>query len=565
MDGKTASLSVFFSFLALSIVLLISPNLVQAKYIGADPPDSCRCENRGPCTEVPGDGAVTLTEGNLREQYSGPLTRSAFGPTISFSLAYNSYNADGSRAQIDTVMGYGWTHSYNIFLFNQRGHMFRMDGQGRVTKYQLGAGGTFTAAAGYFETLVRNGDGSFTLRQKDGTVFHFAFIPNTPFLVGGPVYRVTSITDRNNNTTTPLYDGSGNLTSVTDTYNRSLTFTYNGQNKLTGVTDPLGRITTFQYDSSGRQLVKIIDPENKTSQYSYNVLYQMTQKVDKDGRAFSYIYNSQNKPVAIKDGANANYFNLTNPNHWATDDNQLALNLVRVYLPSTTSKTDGRGNLWRYDYDARGYITRVTAPDGAITSYTYDPSTLMVATMIDANNRTTSYQYDGNGNMIRKTNANANVTTYTYEPVFSQMTSMTDANSRVATYQYDAFGNRIKETDPLNQNRQWTYDSHGNVLTAKDKRGNTSAYVYDASGNRVTATDAVSNPEQRQTMFTYDAVGNLKTRTDANNHTTTYQYDGLDRIIRETDPAGKLTQSFYDGQGNRTQVIDRNNNQTSYQ
>ena len=117
------------------------------------------------------------------------------GSTINFFLAYNSYNADGSRAQIDTVMGYGWTHSYNIFLFSQRGHMFRMDGNGRVIKYQLGAGGAFTTATGYFETLVKNPDGSFTLKQKDGTVFRFVFILNTPFLVGGPVYRLTTITD----------------------------------------------------------------------------------------------------------------------------------------------------------------------------------------------------------------------------------------------------------------------------------------------------------------------------------------------------------------------------------
>jgi RHS repeat-associated protein len=565
MGKKTGFLSGFFSLLAQTLFLLVFPGLVQAKYIGADPPYCCQCANRGPCPEVSNGSAISLTEGNQRSRYSVSSIRSAFGSTINFSLVYNSYNADGSRAQIDTVMGYGWTHSYNLFLFNQRGSMFRMDDQGRVTKYQLGAGGTFTAAPGYFETLVKNPDGSFTLRQKDGTVFHFASIPNTPFLVGGPVYRVTSITDRNNNTITLLYDGAGRLTSVTDTYGRSLTLSYSTQNKLTGVTDPLGRTTTFAYDATGRQLLQITDPENKITQYSYNFLYQITQKIDKDGRVFTYVYNSQNKPVAIKDGASANLFNLTNPNNWATDDNQLALNLVRVYLPSTTSKTDGRGNVWRYDYDSRGYITRVTAPDGAITRYTYDPTTLMVASMTDANNHTTSYQYDSNGNMTQKTDANGNVTAYTYEPIFSQMTSMTDPNNRVTAYQYDAFGDRIQAVDPLGQMQKWTYDSHGNVLTETDKRGNSSAYVYDTSGNRITATDAVGLPEQRETNYTYDAVGNLTSRTDANSHTRTYQYDGLDRLTKETDPTGKFTQSFYDGQGDRTQVIDRDNNSTSYQ
>src|SRR5206468_10263140 len=62
------------------------------------------------------DALPIYTEGNLADQYGVTSVKSAFGSTIDFSLAYNSYNADGSRAQLDTVMGFGWTHSYNIFL-----------------------------------------------------------------------------------------------------------------------------------------------------------------------------------------------------------------------------------------------------------------------------------------------------------------------------------------------------------------------------------------------------------------------------------------------------------------
>lgn len=560
------------SLLVLMVSLLISPSLLQAFNIGPDSPVnctlSCECKQAPciePCSFCLGRSAISYTAGNLTEQYRVSTLKSILGATIDFSLTYNSYNADGSRAQVDTVMGYGWTHSYNIFLFRQRGHMFRMDGDGRVTKYRLGAGGTFIADIGYFETLVRNADDTFTLRQKNGTVFIFGFIPNTPFLVEGPVFRLFSIVDRNNNTTALEYDGKGNLSRITDTYGRTLTLIHNSQNKLFSITDPLGRITTLTYDATGRQLLKITDPQGKSIQYSYNYMFQMSQKVDRDGRVFSYLSNSQSKPAAISDAANTNLFSLANPNNWATDDGQLALNLIRVYLPSTTTKTDGRSNVWKYDYDSRGYITQITAPDGAITRYTYDPITLMVASVTDANKNTTLYEYDGLGNLIKMTNALGHMTTYTYEPVFSQMTSMTDTNGRVTTYQYDAFGNRIQETDPLGQTRQWTYDSHGNVLTETDKRGNVTRHEYDAFGNRIKTTEAVGLPEQRQTVFTYDAVGNLKTRIDANLHTSSYDYDGLNRLIKEMDPAGKFTQIFYDGEGNRIQVNDRNGNPTFFE
>ncbi len=214
-----------------AVQLLWLPQLAQAKYIGADPPKcpSCSCSS---CTRPSiaersdTSSSISRTEGNLSDWFPISSILGSTGPTLSLSAIYNSYNADGSRATVDTVMGYGFTHSYNIFLFSQFGSMFRYDGDGRVTRYALGSGGSFTAATGYFETLVKNPDGSFTLTQKDKTVYTFKSIAGTPFSVGGPVWRLTFIVDRNGNTTTLTYT-AGNLTTVTDTYGRTLTFAYN--------------------------------------------------------------------------------------------------------------------------------------------------------------------------------------------------------------------------------------------------------------------------------------------------------------------------------------------------
>ena len=149
-------------------------------------------------------------------------------------------------------MGYGWTHSYNVFLFNQRGHMFLMDARGRIERHKLGPGGTFITGPGYFDQLVQTSNTTFTLTTKDKTISTFTLVPSTPFFVGGgAVYRLTSIVDRNNNVTILTYV-NGNLTSVTDTYGRSLTLGYNSQNKLISITDPLLRTTTLEYDSTGR-------------------------------------------------------------------------------------------------------------------------------------------------------------------------------------------------------------------------------------------------------------------------------------------------------------------------
>ncbi len=363
---------------AVFAAFLVFLPLAQAKYYGAEPQAcSCTCLCSCPCLDPPvsqaSDTSSSLSdsEGNLSESVSASMTQSASGRTLNFSLTYNSYNADGSRAQVDTVMGYGWTHSYNIFLFSQLGAMFRFDGNGRVTSYKLGPGGSFITATGYFETLVKNGDGSFTLTKKDKTTYNFAAVPNTPFLVAGPVYRLTTIVDRNGNTTTLTYT-AGNLTSITDTYGRTLSLAYNAQNKLTSVTDPAGRITTFQYDATGHKLTTITDPNGNSIQYSYNILYQLASKTDKAGRIFSYSY-ANNEPVAVKDSKGTARATLSNPNNWATDATQLAMNQLRVYLPSTTSNTDGRGNVWKYQYDSNGYLTQTIAPDGATTAIPTTP------------------------------------------------------------------------------------------------------------------------------------------------------------------------------------------------
>jgi RHS repeat-associated protein len=540
---------------------------VAAKNIGADPPVRCNvsctscigpptCSSSEPCRS---GTCFSRTEGNERETYPVVSVRSSTGAMLDLTLTYDSYNADTSRARFNTVLGIGWTHSYNLFLFPQVGNMFRLDGDGRVTKYQFGPGGTYTAAPGYFETIVKNPDGSFTITDKYKTATRYVQIAGTHFMQGTPVWRLVSITDRNNNITTLTYS-AGNLASVTDTYGRTISFSYNSHNLLASVTDPLSRATSFAYDSTGTQLMTITDPAGKTVQYTYNLFSQITSKSDKDGRHFTYSYTNA-EPTGFTDGTGTPYFSMSNPTSWATDATQLAMNQVRQYVPSTTSETDGRGNVWKYNYDLRGYVTSVVAPDGATWTFTYDPLTLMLASQTDPDGNTTTYQYDAKGNLIGKTDALGFVTTYTYEPVFNQTTSMTDPNGRVTTYTYDLRGNRLNVIDPLGGVENWTYDSHGNVLTDTDKDGHTTTYIYDAFGNRIQTTD----PLGYVTMMTYDAVGNLTSRTDANSHTTSYTYDALDRVTIVTDPLGNMTTTAYDGQGNRIQVTDRDGNTTKNQ
>ncbi|MSU59998.1 MAG: PEP-CTERM sorting domain-containing protein [Pedosphaera sp.] len=543
-------------FAVAASLALLTP--ARAAYIGSEPPQICltcgAAQNRLP----DGNALTSLSEGNLNENYPAAAVMSSGQPTLELRLSYNSYDADASRARVDTGLGFGWTHSHNIFLFQQRSHFFRWDGDGRVTQYRLGPGGVYTADSGFFEKLAPQPDGSLIVTNKEQSWWRFALIPNSHFLVNGDMYRLTQMGDRNTNVVTLAYT-NGCLHTVADQYGRTLTFGYTNQFKLAAVTDPLGRVTRFQYDPQFRSPTRMTDADGKVTRYSYNSLYQMTRKIDRDGRTYFYTYKNQ-KPFSILDGNGQTLFSLSNPTGWDTDRNVLAQYLRRQYVPTTTSVTNGRGFVWRYTYDTNGYITRVTAPDGATSSYAYDPAARQVSAMTNANGAVTRYSYDSRGNKTNVTDALGNVTTYTYEPSFNQMTSATDPNGRVTTYQYDTRGNRVREIDPLNQTNSYSYDGRGRLTSQTDRLGRTTTYTYDSVGNRTNRTDALGNV----TTYTYDGVGNRVSTTDALGRTTTYTYDARDRMAGLTNALGDATTSAYDGVGRVTQHTDANGNTTSY-
>ena len=542
-----------------AITILALPVLpARARYLGSDAPDVCTTCGVQPTRQPAGGSSTSLSEGNLQVVYPVVSVMSGYGRTLTFALTYNSYNADGSKGQLDAGLGFGWTHTYNTVLFQQRGQMFRLGADGRVTQYIYDGGGNYTSDTGYFETMSQQPDGSFIVTNKNQSWWHYGSISNS-FLVEGPTYRLLQMGDRNGNVTTMTYDTDGDLKTVTDEFGRTLQYMYNSSNVLSSVTDPLGRTTTFQYDALDRVITGITDPSGHTTTYDYNAEYQMTEKIDRDGRTYFYMYKDL-QPFAVADSLGQSYFSMSNATDWAVNQTQLAYSMHRQYIPGTTESTDGNGHVWTYAYDTNGYITEVIAPDGSTTSYSYDADTRMLSSATDANGNTTRYYYDANGNRTNMTDALGEVTTYTYEPIFNQITSTTDPLGRTTIYQYDGNGNEIHEIDPLGETNSWTYDGHGNMLSSTDKRGYTTTYDYNAQGERTEMVDPLGNI----TKYAYDVVGNMIESTDPLGRATSYQYDALDRLIDTTNPLGGVTSQSYDASGNITNTTDPNTNVTRY-
>ena len=511
---------------------------------------------------LPGGGtSIPPTEGNLIEVYGpvpDPCTLPSLAGPIAIGLTYNSADADGSWAHLDATVGWGWTHSFNTFLFSDGGQIFRHGPDGRTTRYAPQPDGvTYLPSPGYFDTVVSNGPGIFTLADKYQTVSTFATIAGTPFRVGDAVYRLVQIVDRNLNTNTLNYVG-GLLTSVSDPYGRTTTFAYNSSNHLAAITQPAARVTTFQYDPSGGELASITDPAGKTITYTYDPLYQLSQKVDKDGRVFTYTYDA-GKPVGISDEQNESLYQLSNATNWAVDPMALTNDFMRVYVPSTTSKTDGNGGTWRYAYDTNAAPTSLVDPDGAARSFTYDPDTRQLSSRTDANTNTTFYQHNAAGDLTSLTDPMGNITRYTYDPTFHQVTQETDPLGRVTTYTYDSEGDLAETVDPMSRITTTTW-SNGLLQSTTDPLGHTTTYHYDNQGDRTNSTDVLGHV----TSYTYDPASNLTSRTDADGHTYRYTYDPLNRRVTQVNPLGGTTTCTYDGMGDTNSVTDPGTNTTTY-
>jgi hypothetical protein len=195
------------SLFALLATVVLTPRTGLAQFT---PGDAAACENCPACgcpeRDNHGSAHIDLTQANSGLQFLGVQIRSAFGTTLKLIGVYNTDDADGSRnmytklpGAFDTVMGFGWTHTFNDLLFTQHGgDMFRLAPDGRITRFALQTDGSYQTSPGYFETLVKNGDGSFDLTTKEQTDYHYVNVPNTPFLLGsGLIVRLLSMTDRN--------------------------------------------------------------------------------------------------------------------------------------------------------------------------------------------------------------------------------------------------------------------------------------------------------------------------------------------------------------------------------
>jgi len=554
------------------------PKLPPPPGTDRNPPDANSGEGGDPVSTLTGSFGYHYTDVAIPGQ----------GPAIQFA---RSYNSNDTRV---TTLGPGWTHSYNVRLFDPgdgTSDVVVVGSQGRSDRYTW-TGDAFTPPLGEHRSLVRNADETYTATDKAQTSWLF-----------DPSGRLTSVRDRVGNTSALTYDTGGRLASISDPAGRGLLTLGYTNSFLTSITDwaSPARTVTYQYDANGR-LWKATDREGKTTTYTYDGTSQRLATVtDAKGHVtLTTTYDPSGRAATQQDARGLLTGDITTFDYVVNPD---GTRVTTVTAPSTSFES-AFGPTLVDSYDASGRLTsRVTRPSLTETltqGFTYDGAGNRTS-VTDLRGSTTNFCYDvdyagnpiagGAANLTRRIGpppvpgANRPVTLLAYDarnnviqtvapkgvPSGQTVTCSTNLSAITTTYAtdvtYDAAGvNRLsvttRFTDPDTGAKtavtKYEYGDAANpglvtrVIPPRGNAGPTPDYTYAttltyyATGSQAGLLKDATDPLGNKSSYSYDAVGRLVSSVDAlgnsaggvpAEHTTQLSYDREDRLRFETSPA----------------------------
>ena len=485
-----------------------------------------------------------------------------------------------SRSAYNGLFGYGWDLSYNRRIRKlANNNLVALRGSNRKDEFTFSPPNTYTAPLGVYDTLVQNGDGTYTLTSKHGDVESYDVNGN-----------LTRLQDRNGNALTFAYDPAGLLpiTGKSTYFVTQTTGVIAREYRLTRITDTIGRTIDFAYSPEGR--LATITYQGRTLLYAYDAtgtgdLISVTTPATSQfpsGNTTRYTYTNHNLGSII-DPKNQTY--LTNT-YDATNDRVTSQTYgtgtsTVIYGQDasgnpTADVTDRRGLRTLFTFDAADHITKMeqftdgiptSEPVSYVTLYEYNAAGERTRIVYPRGNAT-ELAYDSKGNLLEIRRKKIGlpkgvndptdiVTGFTYDPTFNFVKTIADPRGNVTTFQYDAKGNLTQLQTPDLKLTQFTYNSFGQVATATDPNGSVTQYTYDpATGYLTQLTAGFGTPEAATSSLAYDSVGNVTSVTDANNQASTFTYNALNQLEKVTAPAPFLfeTDYSYDANGNLIQV-----------
>lgn len=477
----------------------------------------------GPCPICGAGSPINLTNGDTwitQRDYSLP----GLGGGLTLTRTWNSYWLNVNPAEESGIFGDSWRSNFEerIQYFPDYAMYWKGDGSWISFRYDV-LSQTYSLLAPWDVQTTLTTDSSsgvWTITEKDGTQKTF-----------NQAGYLTSIVDRNGNTTTISVDASNQnrISSVVDPAGRVLTLNYTNPSYprlCTSISDSVGTFTQYQYDSAGR-LIQVLYPDSSQYNFQYsdpnsNTLISLV--TDAQGKTIeAHTYDSQRRGQTSQQ---------------ANDSIGRAVNYVQVHYgsPQAWNATifDSMGSSTTVNiYDQAGRLTQVADYNSGSTgtySFAYDninrlTSTTTAYNFLSVSPFTVQYGYDAASNRVSMTDPQGTQTTYGYDNL-NRLSSLSNSWAGSFAFNYDNLSRRTQLTRPNGVTTTYSYDNLSHLLSVLHQAGGTTldgaSYTYDAAGNRLSKTDLQANVTSN---YTYDAIYQLLQVTQGTSTTESYTYD----------------------------------------
>ena len=244
------------------------------------------------CIKAQAGHPINLSTGNtyiLESDLSVP----GLGGGLALSRIWNSL-LPATQNTSPFMFGTRWRSNYEerLIFSTGTGYLKYLHGDGSVWSFAVASLGTpnvYKAAAPATDTTttITDGSPSWTLTSQSGEKRLFDATSGL----------LTSIIDRNGNTTQLTYDASNRLTTVTDSASRHLYFNYpNGStSRVSSVTSDVGLTVAYSYDGQGN-LTQVTRPDSTTLSFVYDAQNNITAVKDSDGKVLeSHTYDAMGR------------------------------------------------------------------------------------------------------------------------------------------------------------------------------------------------------------------------------------------------------------------------------
>jgi RHS repeat-associated protein len=436
------------------------------------------------------------------------------------------YDSQGRPTSITDAIGNETDFSYNLI------------GQHDTTTYpatgQTGSGHSHTANAylyvgGPLTTITAFDESNTQVRQ----VTRSYGLEGEPLSVAGSTEPVTN-----------TYDALYRVKTLKDGNNNTTTYAYNNTGLASLITMPGGETTQFpSYDNDGN-LLQRIDGNSVVTNYLYTDSESLLTDIQYPASTslnVHFAYDSYGRRSSMSDSTGSQSYSYGN---------------LDELLTASTTYTGLSAKTISYQYYPNGSRQTMTTPAGTF-SYGYAAAG-RPSSMTNPFNETTRWSYQNNNWLSTQTLANGATATYTHNAL-GQVTELLNqigstTISDFSSIGYDGVGNRTSVTANisgatlLSGTTGYSYDSKDQITQETSTRngGFTDNFGYDSAGNPTSFKGITksynSNNQQTGTGFSHDSNGN-----PTNYGGTTLTFDPENRMTAY----GSVLTAGYTGDGLR--------------